>query len=254
MLHSDTTVKYNSGGNFLEEISRLNSSDLTVGFIHVIIAQCTCETDKHSIKGIGQIGRNCTIMYKNDRTTYSAYTHEVGHNLNLCHSFQKDGDPAFGTSLFYLAENQKNIYWAKHDAVYDRLDKEQRLPEDSKSILTPAEQSEYEELRKIRIIENKDVNGETLTDDEEKIRKASETTSAKRLEKRREIFEKYYDGAGMGAEKVNDLKKERGEMYNVIDKVLYKEAISENVMDYSDIYNFFFKWQWKIIRNHIVNF
>lgn len=253
IFHNDTIVKYDSAGEFLEEIVRLNNADFDDGFIHIMIAECNCETNRSSIKGIGQIGRNCTIMFNNDRTNFDVYTHEVGHNLNLCHTFQKDNDPAFGSSLFYLSQNQKYLYWAKHDAVYDITDMGQKLPEDSETFLTEAEQNEYEELRQINIIQLKNVNGEILTEDEEKIMKANETNSGERLEKRRRIFEKYYDESGMSVEKVNNLIKERQGIYRDIDKILYTEAITQNVMDYSGIYNYFFKWQWKIIRNRINN-
>lgn len=248
LLDGDLSVNFDNVNLFFDEIEKQNKASFEKGFIHVIIAQFDCENRSSKVLGFGQIGGNLTLIFNTARIDYGVYAHEIGHNFNLRHSFQ---DKSSNGSLSELEDNTATTIVAKDNAVMDILDKEYKLPEDSTTVLSVDEQEKYEEIRKIRVIEIKDVNDEKLTDEEKKKLEESRSTSKERRAYRMKIHEKYYDAKIGNNKEVDNLIDNRREIYNGVDKVLYTEKGTENVMDYTGIYNFFVKWQWKIIREAV---
>lgn len=189
---------------------------------------------------------NC-LLFKNSKTDYGIFVHEIGHTLGCIHTFmdsKKEGATSDPASVAALKKSQKQINSTKYQYVIDldRTDKPKEFMDYLKN--NPDQKKKYD-----KIMAEKD------NEEKRKIREA----------KRLEIYADFYDAnpnlfkLKQGeTDYVSLYTKNKREKFDTLEKVLYTQGATyirsfstANVMDYADTEDDFFKWQCLMIRSTV---
>lgn len=172
-------------------------------------------TVTHTTEGYAQIGETVFTLFKGQYNDSGTCAHELGHNLGCYHTF--DDDSFFKREI----KSEKYIQELKGQHI----------------------QSEIIDSQKKERFESY-LNGEytmSLKYDKE----GFEAYYNLEITEQYRIAALYYDQTGQKDENVQHrVNKRRGD-----EKILYAQAETKNIMDYSNNKDYFFKWQWLMMRS-----
>lgn len=252
---------FNSSGNLIPEsafgfVNRIYDRHET-GFknfrgISIVITDFDCKSEmvngsQLNIQGVAVINTNACFIIKNSHKEYGIYAHEVGHTLNCIHTFH---DGSIVTQLDKYLEKRERM---------DRIIEESRIAiKESKLEAIRNNESFWVETDD----ENLTLNDWDIFLEGTGQREAYDREESNGVLNEENYLEQYYDwkleqgiSDNMNRE---DIERHNGYIEFAKDwgfePFLYDKDSTKNVLDYNLEHKYFFKWQWKIIRESIRRF
>lgn len=171
-------------------------------------------TVTHITEGYAQIGETIFTLFKGQHNESETCAHELGHNLGCCHTFKDDS--------FSKKEIHSEEYIQQFKGEYiqsETIDSQKK--ERFESYLN-------EQHRMSQDYDKEGFNAYYNLERDEQYR----------------IAALYYDQTGQQDKHTQHrINQRRGD-----EKILYVQAGTKNIMDYSNNKEYFFKWQWVMMR------
>lgn len=171
-------------------------------------------TVTHITEGYAQIGETIFTLFKGQHNESETCAHELGHNLGCCHTFKDDS--------FSKKEIHSEEYIQQFKGEYiqsETIDSQKK--ERFESYLN-------EQHRMSQDYDKEGFNAYYNLERDEQYR----------------IAALYYDQTGQQDKHTQHrINQRRGD-----EKIFYAQAGTKNIMDYSNNKEYFFKWQWVMMR------
>lgn len=212
--------------------------------------------------GYAHLGSKFCMLFKNAKTSYGIYAHEIGHTLGCAHTFmdgnssKKDDldrkDRSIRSSKYYATVGQDD---EKFNAYLEKNPNEKQKLEKAKS--------DFELATDKRSVANSEYDSAKNDSEKEIARNKSRAADLERNEasiREEEVYAEYYNKMYLQDESVIKAENDKKELLNACEKILYimgqtSASNTSNVMDYYSNHDDFYKWQWLMLRitanNHI---
>lgn len=214
--------------------------------------------------GYAHLGSKYCMLFKNAKTSYGIYAHEISHTLGCAHTFM-DGNSSRKEDL---GKKDRNIRIAKYYATFGQDNEKfnaylDRNPNEKQKL--EKANNDFELATDRRTVADNEYNNAENDDEKEIARKKSRAASNERDEvsvRIEEIYADYYDNMLFQLESVIEVEDKKKDLFRACEKVLYimgqtSTGKTSNVMDYNSGHDDFFKWQWIMLRitaySHIEN-